>query len=82
MKQIPSHSPFYRLGQRLGMIYQDDGKPTVRVSKRSRYGLGVSPRLDQDVDELRAHRDARAPCEMFVASMWDDAMRCMAFNTD
>jgi len=48
-----------RLGQFLGLIYADDGQPRQPTSRRSRYGGPVvSPRLDEDVDELRARIDA------------------------
>ena len=53
-----------RLGRRLGLLHDSDGAPTPGGPKRSRYGVYVSPRVDQDIDELRRRlaaleRDAR-----------------------
>lgn len=44
------------LGQRLGLLYQDGGQPGASAPRRSRYvrGTSVSPRLDEDIDELLA----------------------------
>ena len=42
-----------RLLTALGLAYPKGGEPLSDAPKRSRYGLHVSPRLDQDVDELR-----------------------------
>jgi len=49
-----------RLGQYLGLIYADEGQPRQPISRRSRYDRGpfVSPRQDEDVDELRGRLDA------------------------
>lgn len=49
-------SPVRRLGQFLGLIYADEGEPRSGSSRRSRYERGpfVSPRLDQDVDDILA----------------------------
>ena len=45
-------SRFRRLGQSLGLIDHDDGQP--ERFKRSRYTRGhlISPRLDEDMDDL------------------------------
>lgn len=49
-------SPWRRLGQYLGLIYADEGQPRSDVKRRSRYDRRpfVSPRLDEDIDELRS----------------------------
>lgn len=60
MKQTPARSLLLRLGRRLGLIYQRNGQPSPQAPKRSRYdrGLQASPRLDEDIDELRARLEA------------------------
>ncbi len=49
-----------RLGQYLGLIYADEGQPRQPIGRRSWYDGGpfVSPRLNEDVDELRGRLDA------------------------
>ncbi len=45
-----------RLGQYLELLYAEDVIPVAIHLRRSRYNRGplVSPRLDEDIDELRA----------------------------
>jgi hypothetical protein len=55
-----SESPFFRrVGQYLGLVYADDGRPQQLGHRRSRYDCGPlgSPRLDEDIDDLRARLD-------------------------
>jgi len=53
-----SESPFWRrAGQYIGLLYANDGQPEQPGHRRSRYGLRVSPRLDEDIDDLRARLD-------------------------
>lgn len=54
----PSRGFLTRLGQRLGLVYPEDGSPARDGQRRSRYGLYVSRRLDQDLDDLRARLSA------------------------
>jgi hypothetical protein len=49
--------PIRRAPQRLGVVYQPDGEPRRGYRKRSRYGIYVTRRLDEDIDELRARLD-------------------------
>ena len=59
--QVPARTSWgRRLAQRLGVVYREGGEPRPGGPARSRYdrGLQVSPRLDQDVDELRARLEA------------------------
>jgi hypothetical protein len=55
-------SAWRRLGQYFGLLYADDGRPSRGAPKRSRYDRGLlvplSPRLDEDIDALRARLDA------------------------
>jgi hypothetical protein len=41
-----------RWSDRLGLTNPPEGSPETRGSRRSRYGLYVSRRLDEDVDDL------------------------------
>ena len=50
-----------RVWSRLGVTYHRDGTPSTEAPARSRYErgrFGVSPRLDEDLDELRRRIDA------------------------
>ena len=60
MTEPTPHRPsmLRRLGQGLGLIYSETGAPLAGGPKRSRYGLYVSPRLDQDLDDLRRRLEA------------------------
>ena len=53
---MASGSLFSGLAKRAGLVYRDGGQPLPGGPGASRYarGLGVSPRLDQDVDALLA----------------------------
>jgi len=48
------------LGQYLALVYADDGRPQRGQARRSRYDRDpfVSPRLNEDVDDLRARLEA------------------------
>ena len=60
MTEPTPHRPsmLRRLGQTLGLVYPEAGAPLGGGPKRSRYGLYVSPRLDQDLDDLRRRLEA------------------------
>jgi hypothetical protein len=49
--------PIRRSLQRLGLVYQPGGKPRRGNGRRSRYGIYVSRRLDEDLEELRTRLD-------------------------
>jgi len=51
-------SAWTRLLRGLGLVHAADGQPLPGAPRRSRYGLYVSARLDQDLDDLRARLDA------------------------
>lgn len=53
---MASDSLFNGLAKRAGLVYRDGGQPLPGAPDSCRYarGLGVSPRLDQDVDALLA----------------------------
>lgn len=53
---MASDSLLTSLAKRAGLVYRDGGRPLPGSPDSSRYGrgLGVSPRLDQDVDALLA----------------------------
>lgn len=53
---MASEGLFTGLAKRAGLVYREGGQPLPGGPDSSRYarGFGVSPRLDQDVDELVA----------------------------
>jgi hypothetical protein len=53
---MASDSLINGLAKRVGLVYREGGEPLPGGPGSSRYerGLGVSPRLDQDLDALLA----------------------------
>jgi hypothetical protein len=52
----PDKGTWNRIAQRFGLVYRPAGEPLEGGPRQSRYdrGVSVSPRLDQDIDELPA----------------------------
>jgi hypothetical protein len=57
-----TQSRLLKIGRYLGLSYTEGGRPLPGASLRSRYTRGwplpLSPRLDLDLDELRAQVEA------------------------
>ena len=47
-----------RIAHVLGLVHPPAGAPLEGRPRRSRYGPAVWPRLDQDLDDLRARLEA------------------------
>ncbi|WP_158715313.1 hypothetical protein [Kitasatospora phosalacinea] len=58
MTNTAAPSPFRRLVAHLGLVHRPGGEPLPGAAQKSRFGLFVSPRLDQELEELRTRMAA------------------------